>query len=491
MKNIITKENEKYLLFAITIFFYYTYTSPIINADRFYIDDLGRSIIGYTNWSINGRPLADAIMLLLSFGYPLVDISPIPLVIGLVILSLSFVFFVEKNMKNDDFFIKCLLPIVFICNPFLLENLSYKFDSLPMLLSISFLIISYSFSNSILRIILPIVFVISSLSLYQASISLFVCFAAFEFLLALKNQYVSPSQGLYLILLRAMQLIVGYIIYTTFIADYFINEGYNKLHSENVKLSSDGFFQIIKNVDSFHRLIQEYTGFFGLTLLTSLVLILFISASKSSFDILKKRKTKSTYSYYILSLVSIAAFYIFSFLHLSILKSPVIAPRVLISFGFFLFFCAYVISQVNIFKPIIVLFVFFSLVFSFTYGNALKAQKDHDEFIASMLASDIYKVGVKYKSISIAGTMPSSRQVSLAQSKLPLLNKLIPIYLNNDWGWGPMLLEHYGINAEIREKLTQSDRSLICTKAPLIDNKMYSIFVEKDKLLIKFTGYKC
>lgn len=61
------------------------YVMPIILANRYYIDDLGRSQWGYASWSANGRPLADFLMILLGFGGEnIVDISPLTLIFSVL-----------------------------------------------------------------------------------------------------------------------------------------------------------------------------------------------------------------------------------------------------------------------------------------------------------------------------------------------------------------------------------------------------------------------
>ena len=66
----------------------FLYILPIILADRMYGDDILRSQQGYTNWDINGRPLADLMMKgLFLFGDNIADISPLPLILGVILFS--------------------------------------------------------------------------------------------------------------------------------------------------------------------------------------------------------------------------------------------------------------------------------------------------------------------------------------------------------------------------------------------------------------------
>lgn len=58
-------------------FFIVLYVLPIILTGRLYIDDLGRTLYGYSGWGLNGRPLSDAIMQTMSLGGELLDLSPL------------------------------------------------------------------------------------------------------------------------------------------------------------------------------------------------------------------------------------------------------------------------------------------------------------------------------------------------------------------------------------------------------------------------------
>ncbi len=87
-------------LFAFLMGMSLLYVLPVILADRPYIDDLGRSVLGYTWWGLNGRPLSDVVMIALSMGHPILDLSPLPLLLGITILSLTLAAYIDKAMHD-------------------------------------------------------------------------------------------------------------------------------------------------------------------------------------------------------------------------------------------------------------------------------------------------------------------------------------------------------------------------------------------------------
>jgi hypothetical protein len=68
-----------------TLFIIYVF--PIIMADRYYQDDLSRSLRGITGWSNDARPLTELLMRWLGGGTPIGDISPLPLLLAVILLA--------------------------------------------------------------------------------------------------------------------------------------------------------------------------------------------------------------------------------------------------------------------------------------------------------------------------------------------------------------------------------------------------------------------
>ncbi|HTK00631.1 MAG TPA: glucosyltransferase domain-containing protein, partial [Bordetella sp.] len=115
------------LLYALVIW-------PIIHADRFYIDDLGRARSGYLGWTSDGRPLSNLVVETLNLGAPISDLSPLPQLLALLLLAYLAVTLARK-FEIPGAWRAPLILAPLAANPFFLENLSYKFDVLPMTLA--------------------------------------------------------------------------------------------------------------------------------------------------------------------------------------------------------------------------------------------------------------------------------------------------------------------------------------------------------------------
>ncbi|EJB2880420.1 glucosyltransferase domain-containing protein, partial [Salmonella enterica subsp. enterica serovar Dublin] len=153
------------------------YTFPLLTHQSFFVDDLGRSLYGGLGWSGNGRPLSDFIFYIINFGTPIIDASPLPLMLGIVILALA-LSCVREKLFGDDYITASLCFMMILANPFFIENLSYRYDSLTMCMSVAISIISsyVAYQYKPINIIISSILTIAFLSLYQAALNTYAIF---------------------------------------------------------------------------------------------------------------------------------------------------------------------------------------------------------------------------------------------------------------------------------------------------------------------------
>ena len=482
MKDYIEAFKKEYMtVFLFMLAISICYVLPIISADRYYIDDIGRSIRGYAGWSENGRPLADILMISLSLGLPIIDLSPMPLVIGLSILCLSISIYTKTIGITGDYK-RSMIGFAFICNPFLLENLSYKYDALPMTLSISLIFLAFSFSGN-LKWLLSIALVICTLSLYQSSLTVFCSLTVIEALRSVKNQDKIKDISLVMIN-RIIQFIFGYAIYAKFIAPHFLSGGYNSHHSDTVISYSNPIEIVERNSDAYLHYINLYLS--GIPLIVVLVLLTCVTIGAFSYISKSKRIALSG----LLVVLAILSVFLLSFIHLTILVNPVFAPRVLIPFGCLFLLCAYLSFQTRLGYIFCLILTITSFTLSFTYGNAMKAQKEYETYLQTIISSDINSLNNNSTRISFIGSMPKSDELKLASTKFPILEKLIPVYVNDNWVWGGMSFLRYGL-ALSHKNIDKREKSSICSGTPIFKTKLYHIYDYKESIVIRFNNGNC
>ncbi|EEW1606727.1 glucosyltransferase domain-containing protein [Escherichia coli] len=87
----------KFKNYLIAILFF---SLPIMLSSQYYIDDMGRAAKGYTRWGIDGRPVSDWLMQLLSFNHRLIDIFPLPLILSCLLMALTLYMFHKKYIVS-------------------------------------------------------------------------------------------------------------------------------------------------------------------------------------------------------------------------------------------------------------------------------------------------------------------------------------------------------------------------------------------------------
>ena len=463
---------------------------PIIIADYYYIDDLGRSIVGYSGWSSDGRPVADMVMESLGFGLPLTDISPIPLILSIATLSLSCTLLAKSaGFKSRAAAVISLFPI--IANPFFLSNLSYKFDSLTMSLAVLFSCIPFTFRcmKAFPKVVLTTACIVISLCLYQAASNAFVILAVSFFILeSYKNKGCIQS-----LILNAVSFAMAYAIYLKLIVPHYVVGEYSTGHSDILPLSLDSLSSISNNIQMSVNLIKSFmTGYagtmFSLLFSISVVCVVVVAA----FSFINSKNMKGLIIFMIV-FASPAIFFVSIPGVVLALKNPVLMPRVYIGFGFAIAASMSIIyfTLCRHFKPLVLIMavpVMFLFSFGATYGNSLKAQKEFDVFVLSNISSDINRLGLSGKKyIVVDGYMPKSPVTMLAYQKYPLVEMMTPGYLADGWVWGNSLMHHYLMTQTFPDQEKQEKiRMERCNLKPLTENNIYKIMSFDDYIVLSF-----
>ncbi len=471
----------------LSIFFYlfsisFLYIFPILLANRYYIDDLGRGLYGYSRWKLDGRPLANVLMQILNFGKPLLDLSPITQILSIFVLSISLTFYANKYFKKGSAFSVSVCLFLFVGSPFLIQNLSYKYDSVTMVLSLVSIILCFSIKmDSLFRKFLGSLLVVADLSMYQASLGLFFILCVMEIIYNIYENNFHAKEVFSTLAFRIGQFLLGYLIYVKVILKNSNLDEYSQGHSGTLPFDAKSFYIFITNMKEFLSEIQIAVMSLPKFLIAFYLLVIFLF----SFKVVVKSKYNIFAS--IVSIIAPFLCLIFTFIHVCVLHNPVFGPRVLLSFcGFMLFlsFCVYNSFgkfSVYAFMPLVYFFFFLS----YSYSNASAAQNRIDTFVASSIAYDESHYNGQFKTLSIIGTMPEAKQRKLIVKKLPMMDALIPIYMSDASCWGGELLKSFLIKEDQRDA-DAADFSFIKENKPFVVSQYYSLYAKKEKMIIVF-----
>ncbi|ARP85385.1 hypothetical protein CAL13_03495 [Bordetella genomosp. 9] len=429
---------------------------PILHADRFYIDDLGRSLSGYLGWGTDGRPLANVVMELANLGTPLVDLSPLPQLAAIGMFAwLATV--LEKRFRLSGAWAAPLALLPLLASPFFLENLSYKFDALPMSLA-ACLAAQAGFAE--LRgwrdAARGAVAVLASLCLYQAAVNVFIVLALLGLVLKQLDRETPRAvfqQGA----TRILQLIGAAIVYS-FIAGKTVHGHYASQHAALAGPSSavetvwrnlhDGLLFVVACLRSPAGgvlLIQIVLAVAGTLVIAALYAGTWWRSSQNRTRVLLAANI----------VVLPAALLLAAWGPMLLLQSPVLVPRTQIGVGAIAVFCnvciAALISKYRGSSKLAVVILAAAayplIIFASVYGNSLGLQKDYELAISRDVADDLARASgtVAVRRLALKGSAGMPPVVAHNASKFPLLTRLVPVHLTEGWGWAEDQFKHAGV----------------------------------------------
>ncbi|ENU3986706.1 glucosyltransferase domain-containing protein [Enterobacter kobei] len=451
------------------------YSLPLILWGGFYIDDMARALGGQTGWSVNGRPLADLTFNILNFFTINADSSPMPQLMACVIMSyVMFVTWRRFIPSSGSYGVIFTSPI--FLSPLFLANLSFKYDAITMAASVLLCVLPFTLSikNRIITLALNISLIIASLSLYQASISVYIVYATICFLISTEKNSVIK------LVIDALTLAVGYALYSYFIASKYVTGEYNLKHSVIISPTTPNFLEVFQsNLSSFYKILEfAFKGWYAVTLIVSLILFVMSFILILANTIAKRHFIKIPF---IAGSIPVLLFCCIG--PVLFLKEPLFSPRVMIGFGATIL--AITVVSVN-FLPLIrktifsvlLVQVFSCTMLAYTYANTLKFQHEYEKNITTQIITDLYINELQgIDNFIVNGVIWTSPQGLISTKKYPIIRYLIPRLVIEDSPWGMTRFLHSGINlryapAEVRSKALKH----MCSLRLIKKSNFYNIY---------------
>lgn len=487
--NIIPKEipNHKAINFIVAaLCITVIYLLPLLINPVYYIDDIGRVITGSWGWLGNGRPFSQYFFQFLT-GNNTVDIHPLPLLLGVsAILYAGWHIYI--NLFPNSPYISAAAVSIILSNPFYLENLSYRFESMMMGFSVGLAILSAIILSKIspLRILISISLLFSMMCFYQASLGLYLTISIIvQCSVLLKSSENKPFLYRYKHLISsAAVLLASFGLYKLIYGDLVNSNEYDRLHSQLIPFSHEGLIIFIDNINRFYGIIKlpliGHNGYFyGVLLIGGFTSSLFLAIKLLAL----KRWIDSLFLALAPFLVVIA-----SLITLCILKEPVFAARTLIGTSgvlLFFFYSLYYVGRNILALPIFAFLFITSLTINYAYANAVKAQQEQEYLILNQLAADIKTEDASINEIIIIGREKFSDKGLLSTNTFPVIQLLVPRVLNNQWYWGYMLLKHHPETRHLKQYKDASQ--FVVTESKLIaERSLYKLWICRNRFILQF-----
>jgi hypothetical protein len=480
---------------------------PICIADRYHLEDWRRLLDGTFGWTGEGRPLTELLMRALNLGDPFRDLSPLPQIVTIAVLSYSAVLISRKFAIRPPL-LAALTAFPIAGSPFFLENLSFRYDSLGMALAMTLALASVLTTEKLdfKAWFLGALCIFASLGFYQTGINAFFVFSVVELsVLQLRNG--TPVKLLQIIILRIAQFLAGFVPYLL-VAGALIRGVYNQQHFIFVT-NINKLGVIARNwKTSWHFIYGSLPAgqreIFRLPVLIGAVLLIGIGLYYVG-HMVRSRQKISAVVLVLVVVILLPLAWIAGALGpvLFPLNAIITLPRIHMGLGpllasSFVLICA-TISRFGLdTKPLCVLFAipaYAMIMFAFVFGNALKEQKRYEERIAAELLRDVELITTTRPIGAIimngnVGYAPVIRQV---MGKYRLLRSLVSIDFRtdrNDASYIHNKLRYYGLNTppEESDQIRAAVLGARANSAPLRTTENYRLYAIDQHLLIDFNA---
>ena len=468
----------------ITLILSVVYVVPLIIADYDYLDDYGRNLFGY-GWQHDGRFIATLLSKVWSLNADTFSIFPFSTILSALILGftgylLTYLFNIEKDRTIK------WSSLLIVTMPTFLGNLVFKFDCLPMSLSLLVVVLPYLFYNSWFKFfITSVVGIFLSLSLYQSGATCYFIVGSLFLIKALLNtdwklffnrfciyiaSFISAFLG-YLAVVKIGKLPVSNRTETIFGKDHFFDllTANNVIFMQriNVLLKSGSytyvilFFIVLSFIGVLYYAYKNRGNFKKLLVLIPVFLILVVNL-------------------WLVSSVNI------------ILKESYWDLRTFCGLGFLLinilFFQGYLKGKiVYLSRFATFLVVAFSFVLMAQFGRILTNQNQFQHSVVNDLK--IHFKDPSIKKVGFIGTLQTAPRNDFAYSKFRIFKELLGSPIGQYSAWTKDALNIHGMLVNV-EVISSDD--FVC-KGELIEATRYYHVrkIDNETLVIDFAKNQC
>ncbi len=474
---------EKKSLYT-TLILSVVYVIPLVIADYDYLDDYGRNLFGY-GWQHDGRFIATLLSKVWSLNADTFSIFPFSTILSALILGLTGYLLTHLFNLEKDRTIKWS-SLLIVTMPTFLGNLVFKFDCLPMSLSLLVIVVPYLFYNSPLKFfITSVIGIFLSLGLYQSGATCyFIVGSLFLIKELLKTNWKLFFKRFCIYIVSFISAFLGYL------AVIKIGKLPVSNRTETI-IGSEHFFDLLKtnNEIFLQRLdLLLYSGNYN-------YIILFFSAVSATgliYYIYQNRKNAEKIVILLPVLcILVVNIYLISSVNI-ILKETYWDLRTFCGLGFLLVNIAFF---QNFLKGYFVylsrfatfLVIAFSFILIAQFGRILTNQNQFQQAVVNNLTPHFQDGSIK--KIGLIGTLRIAPKNEFVYYKFPLFNNLLGNPIGQFSAWSKDALNINGMLANV-EIVPSED--FVC-KGELVEITGYYHVrkIDRETLIIDFNKNQC
>lgn len=459
--------------------------APILLADVFYVDDLGRHVTGRGGWSASSRYLSDILAPLIHTDAFLADASPLPQVVAAAEIAFAELIILRRVTNKTHFSVWQYSFVVIAAVPFFLECMSYKYDAPYMAASVLFSFLPFLFLYRPILVQLLSVFLctLGMCLTYQASsgifpvMTVFLCYCGWVTHGRLGLQRLDEFRGVKLIGAYAGGYLLAMLLYQKLLVVEVASYA-----SSSIPAFSDLLPTVGRNIYRYLALVVEDFRILWICLI-AIMLVGFIVLSVSEYG--KGRIKACLAAMLFLCFGAVASFGAYL-----LLEKPIFFPRAMYGFGFYLaLVCLFVTSMQRglLFKVLAVVLAWVLFVFPFVYGNVLQQQSQWTDFRTEMVVADLNDLDLldddPPKEVQLKGSIGRAPSLDQYMEKYPLLQHLVRVtFIGNSYTGGLKFSTDYGFAFTVAPSLSESDWSDL----PIVkETSYYSIRADEERIQIE------
>ncbi|WP_142417758.1 glucosyltransferase domain-containing protein [Citrobacter braakii] len=456
---------------------------PLIQAGIYYRDDLDRSITGYYGWRGLGRPFADILTRFFSAsGHYNLDLFPYTMLASCIFLGAS-ALALSKHLIKSDIPNANMVAALLIFNPFILQNIAYRYDSLGMSIAFFLAVVAYTYKNKNLTIEVATKLIagVLSLTLYQPCANIFIGLLAIDVIIIATKKDVKVKESIIFLFKKTILFVSFFLIYMLFFSPK------NNSRAELIHLDQEGLEHLAKTLIALKEMVLSYLYhpvyiYFAIPILISCVFML----------IAYRNNIKQIASFILYGAVSFLIFIISLMGPTLLLQDAPVLPRTLVSFSVILVIIAIPIMRfAPRFKYAALIPVIASLAFSAQLSNAMKSQQEYENFVFSMIAQDI-ATHKDIVSIGTVGQLNKNERARLLIDNKPLIGhfvfpatEFLASYQLVNKGF-TQTIHGYGDEQENKNKLSDIIKKGI---KPVSSNEYYTLFISDNNAIVFLGKY--
>lgn len=427
---------KKYLYFfiIITTFFLFAFYK-ILDADILYADDISRSHDGDRNWISFGRYVSEFLSILIHCTIQLTDIAPLTQFIAILFMSCTIIILLYILSDNGSINFIYAIPLCYtFLSPYFQQCFCYRFDSPYMTLAVLLPVIPFIFKDDLKSYsFMSFVMLILCCMSYQAGQSIYIMLVIFLSFHKLINGDDFKTI-FYFIIYSILSYAAALIIYELLFAANTNRTDTDYYYSTKLSVSS-----LITNLKLYFTDLSHSAG--GLLTRTCLYISVIISLIGTTLKSkINKFVTATAYIFILIFALSlsIGPYILFEqtllsgrvYLGFNVLTALILFSAFKTSFELF-------INQKIKFLVLIpvILCIYSTVSFLYTFGNCLKEQKEYNNFRYTLLLNDLSTLVDSEKNIyiSFGGSIGYCNAFELAEKKYSL--DTIPLSPNEHSIW--------------------------------------------------------